>query len=80
MTKSELTSLAIKGIELELNEVSLQIDALTARKKDLERAFRQLSGKPEPVERTLSVEARAKISAAQKKRWAKKRRDNGKKA
>lgn len=70
----DLKEWAIKGVRQELEDAKSQLLLLQGRIADLERAERTLLGKKEPLQRTLSDEAREKISKAQKKRWAKLRK------
>lgn len=64
---------AVAAVQRELDSVNVELEHLTARRVDLERALRNLNGEAHPIERALSAESRAKISAAQKARWAKRK-------
>ena len=73
-TRRDLTEWAVKGVDQELISAHEQLTTIQGRIHDLERAKRALLGQKEPQHRTLSDEARKRISDAQKKRWAKKKK------
>jgi septal ring factor EnvC (AmiA/AmiB activator) len=66
---------AINGIEQEMGKLQEERESLEARADRLKKALSVLRGKPElaPRARTMSDEARRKISEAQKARWAEKK-------
>lgn len=72
--RQNLTEWAIKGVRQELELARGELTSLQGRIGDLERAERALLGQKEPQQRTLSDEARKRISEAQKARWAKQKR------
>ncbi len=82
LTDKELLEAAIEGLEAQRARLEEQIaDAkarLGARSGPKEKApATKKKRKGRKKKRTLSPEARKRIAAAQKKRWAKFRRDSG---
>lgn len=76
--KQDLKEWALKGVDQELEQAKAELTSVQGRLQDLERAKRALLGQKEPQQRTLSDEARKRISEAQKKRWAKKKKNTKK--
>lgn len=73
MPLDDLREYAVKGIEQELEDLGKEREKLDAREEVLQRALQSIKGEPmkDAPRRVMSAEARALISAAQKKRWAK---------
>ena len=67
ITSMDLTAV-LEDIEAEISRLEKARALLTEHKEPLKR------GRPPKKRRTMSAEGRARIAAAQKKRWAKARR------
>lgn len=69
---SEIQS-KIEALQGQLDAATAQVNTLTAEKTALQTQLNTLLGRPEPkhTQRNFSAESIARISAAQKARWAK---------
>ena len=64
---------ALEGLQLQKKRIEAQIADIRARLAKRPRAAPQVK---KPAKRNLSAEARKRIAAAQKKRWAEYRKSN----
>jgi hypothetical protein len=78
----DLTTLrmALIGYQMEKDKIDSKIKEIQAQLRGTNIPAAPAAGKPAKVKRVLSPEARKRIAAAQKKRWAEHRKAKGQQA
>jgi hypothetical protein len=71
---SSILEMALVGYQMERDKIDGKIKEIQAQLKGTKVAAAPAAGKPAKVRRVLSPEARKRIAAAQKKRWAEHRK------